>query len=218
MLKTVLFDLDGTLLDTEPDFTLILNQLLEQHDRDEISSKLVRETVSNGARALIKLGFDIEDNSPHFPYLLNNFLELYAKKIPDTQCSLFQNIIPLLQRIESENCQWGIVTNKPSRFTLPLLEKFPSLQSCAVVICPDHVSQAKPDPEGLLLACKKTACIPADAVYVGDHPRDIDAGINAKIATVAVSWGYYSDELPIDKWNADKIVTSPDELQAHLFD
>jgi N-acetyl-D-muramate 6-phosphate phosphatase len=216
-LKTVLFDLDGTLLDTEPDFTFILNQLLQQHDRATVSSAQVRKTVSDGARALIKLGFDITEDNPNFPFLLKSLLKLYSELIPLTNSSLFKDISPLLRRIENENCQWGIVTNKPERFTSPLLAMFSEFKPCAVVVCPDHVDEAKPNPAGLLLACNHTNCLPAEAIYVGDHTRDIEAGNNAKMATIAVNWGYISDESPINAWGADKVVGNPDELQNYLF-
>ncbi len=218
MLKTILFDLDGTLLDTEPDFTFILNQLLRQHNRQTITAAQVRNDVSNGAKALIALGFGIDDGSPDFPALLDSLLALYAEKIPATDGSLFTGIIPLLERITSENCQWGIVTNKPERFTLPLLGQFPVLRSCTTVVCPEHISRTKPDPEGLLLACSHTSCKPGEAVYIGDHPRDMEAGNNANMPTIAVDWGYCSEGQPISQWNAAKVVSSADEIQRYLFD
>lgn len=217
MLKTILFDLDGTLLDTEPDFTLILNHLLQQHDQEPVSAAKVRETVSNGARALISLGFGITEDNPNFRFLLKDLLELYEKKIPDTQGRLFEGIAPLLAKITDENCQWGIITNKPKRFTLPLLRALPEFQSCAAIICPEDVKIAKPDPEGLMLACTQTNCLPSEAIYVGDHLRDIQAGINAKMPTIAVEWGYIPSAPPIELWQADKIVSSPSELQNYLF-
>ena len=216
-LKTILFDLDGTLLDTEPDFTSILNKLLQHHDRELIQAEHVRETVSNGARALIKLGFNIDESQPQFQQYFNEFLELYQEKIHQTESRLFDGTESLLNKVHSENLLWGIVTNKPSHFTLPLIEKFPALHTCAISVCPDHLKQAKPDPEGILLACKKLGCSPEQTIYIGDHSRDIEAGRNANTKTIAASWGYLNAESPIEQWQADKIIASPSEVQHYLF-
>ncbi len=124
MSKHVLFDLDGTLLDTARDFTQVLNQLLQQYGRAEITHSKVKETVSDGARALVKLGFGIDETHEDFDNYLQQLLDLYAIKIIDTEAELFKGIPELLQRINTENFQWGVVTNKPSRFTTPLLKNF----------------------------------------------------------------------------------------------
>ena len=218
MSKHVLFDLDGTLLDTAKDFTQVLNQLLQQYGRDEITHAKVKETVSDGARALIKLGFSIDESHENFDTYLQELLDLYAIKIIDTEAELFEGIPELIQRINNENFQWGVVTNKPSRFTTPLLKNFQAMQSASLVVCADHVSQAKPSPESLLLACKTLNCGPGECIYVGDHKRDIDAGKNAKITTIAVSWGYFPQHIQLQDWNPDLIVNSPQQIASFLFD
>ncbi|MDT8397674.1 MAG: HAD-IA family hydrolase [Pseudomonadales bacterium] len=217
MLKTILFDLDGTLLDTEPDFTLILNRLLRANQRAEVSAARVRQTVSSGARALIRLGFGMDEEDPDFSSHLDQLLALYDRQIPDTRCVLFPGIASLLQRIDSENLNWGIVTNKPSRFTQPLLARIPALSQCRVVVCPDQLQQSKPDPEGLLLACRQAASSAAEAVYVGDHPRDIEAGRNAGMKTIAAAWGYLPENTQALDWNADKVARHADDIQDYLF-
>lgn len=218
MSKHVLFDLDGTLLDTAKDFTQVLNQLLRQYDRKAITHTKVKETVSDGARALIKLGFEIDESHENFDTYLEELLNLYAIKIIDTEAELFEGIPELLQRINSENFLWGVVTNKPSRFTTPLLKNFPAMQSANLVVCADHVSQSKPSPESLLLACKTLDCAPEECIYVGDHKRDIDAGKNANIKTIAVSWGYFPEHIQLKDWNPDLIVDSPQQIASFLFD
>lgn len=218
MSKHVLFDLDGTLLDTAKDFTQVLNQLLQQYDRPEVSSAKVEETVSDGARALIKLGFNIEESHDNFSGYLQELLDLYAIKIINTEAELFQGIPELLNRIKAEKFSWGIVTNKPSRFTSPLLKNFPPLQNAAVVTCADQVSQGKPSPESILLACEKLGLEAKDCIYIGDHKRDIDAGKNAKMTTVAVSWGYFPKHIQLKDWMPDLIVDSPEEIAAFLFE
>ncbi len=217
MSKHVLFDLDGTLLDTAKDFTQVLNQLLQQYGRDKVDHSKVKETVSDGARALIKLGFAIDETHEDFDNYLQELLDLYAIKIPETEAELFDGIPELLQRINSENFQWGVVTNKPSRFTTPLLQNFSAMQSAALIVCADHVSQAKPSPESLLLACKKLECAPEECIYVGDHKRDIDAGKNAGIKTIAVSWGYFPKHIQLQDWKPDVIVDSPEQIASLLF-
>tara|TARA_R110000824_G_scaffold52692_4_gene146247 strand:- start:178704 stop:179360 length:657 start_codon:yes stop_codon:yes gene_type:complete len=215
--RLVLFDLDGTLLDTAKDFTQVLNQQLHQHEMEAVSFQRVRETVSDGARALIKMGFGIDDSHSNFDHYLQELLDLYAEKIVMTEAVLFKGITELLQNIEAEQLQWGIVTNKPSRFTLPLLEKFTAMSNSSVVLCADQVKNGKPDPEGLLMACQMLACKTEHCIYVGDHKRDIDAGKNANIKTIAVSWGYYPEHTRLEDWQADLIVNSPQEITNYLF-
>jgi len=216
--KHVLFDLDGTLLDTAKDFTQVLNQLLQQYGSDQVSSAQVQETVSDGARALIKLGFGINEAHGNFNNYLQELLDLYAIKITDTEAELFKGIPELLSRINAENFQWGIVTNKPTRFTTPLLKNFSAMKNAAVIVCADQVTQGKPSPESLLLACETLACKPEECIYVGDHKRDIDAGKNANILTIAVRWGYYPEHIRLEDWKPDLIVETPQEIAAYLFD
>jgi phosphoglycolate phosphatase len=216
--KHVLFDLDGTLLDTARDFTQVLNHLLRENDKQEVSPSRVKETVSDGARALIKLGFGIEETDDNFNHYLQQLLDLYAIKIKSTEAVLFDGIEQLLSRISNESYQWGIVTNKPSRFTDPLLTNFSVMQDAAVVICADQVSQGKPSPESLFLACETLACKPEECIYVGDHKRDIDAGKNANIYTIAVNWGYFPEHIQLEDWQPDLIVAKPSEIADFLFD
>lgn len=217
MSKHVLFDLDGTLLDTAKDFTQVLNQLLRQYGKDEVAHSRVKETVSDGARALIKLGFGIDEAHENFDTYLQELLDLYAIKIINTEAELFEGIPELLERITTENFKWGVVTNKPSRFTTPLLKNFPAMQNAALVVCADHVSQSKPSPESLLLACNILNCAPEECIYIGDHKRDIDAGKNANIKTIAVSWGYFPEHIKLQDWNPDLIVDSPMQIASFLF-
>jgi N-acetyl-D-muramate 6-phosphate phosphatase len=216
--KHVLFDLDGTLLDTARDFTQVLNQLLRQYGRSDVSHSKVKEKVSDGARALVKLGFEIDESHENFNAYLQELLDIYAIKITNTEAELYQGIPELLNRINAENYKWGIVTNKPSRFTTPLLKNYSVIQDSAVVICADQVSQGKPSPESLFLACDNLKIEPKECIYVGDHKRDIDAGKNANIETVAVSWGYFKKNTQLKEWNPDLIVNTPQEIAAYLFD
>jgi 2-phosphoglycolate phosphatase len=215
--KHVLFDLDGTLLDTAQDFTRVLNNLLQENGRAPVSYEQVRETVSDGARALVRMGFDIDEDDPAFQTHLQSLLDAYAEQIDRTESAVFQGIENLLRSIDSNNFHWGIVTNKPSRFTTPLLQKIPLLQNCASVICADQLAKSKPDPEGLIRACQLLNITPDDCIYVGDHLRDIEAGKNASMATIAVAWGYFPANTELSTWQADFIAQSPEEISHYLF-
>ena len=212
MTKTVLFDLDGTLLDTEKDFTSILNAQLSNYGLSPVKPLQVRNSVSSGARALIQLGHQIDESHEAFSTYLDEFLERYETRLENSECELFPGISDLLAALENAGAPWGIVTNKPSRFTLPLLENFPVLQSSGVVICADQLKNSKPDPEGILMACEMMGCKPAETLYVGDHMKDVEAARAAGATSIAVRWGYIPDDLPIEDWKADHIINHPDEI------
>jgi phosphoglycolate phosphatase len=214
--KTVLFDLDGTLLDTERDFTQILNNQLASYGRAPVSARQVRNTVSSGARALVKLGFAIDESHAQFSEYLDELLERYRIRIPQTECVLFPGVASLLKALDLGAAPWGIVTNKPSRFTLPLVKKFPALESSQVLICADQLSKSKPDPEGILLACEKMHCSPDSVIYVGDHPKDVQAATAAGAMSMAVRWGYIPEDQPIESWQADIIINHPDDILGHI--
>lgn len=216
MTSAIIFDLDGTLLDTEPDFTLLLNQLLQRHDLPGLGQAAVRSTVSSGARALVKLGFTLHDDDPLLQSLLEEFLELYAQQIPRTQSSLFEDIDMLIASLHAEGLPWGIMTNKARRFSEPLLQQFESFATCGSLVCPDDVNAGKPDPAGILRVCSELQVPAAEAIYVGDHPRDIEAARNAGMPGIAVRWGYLPEGSPIERWGADHIANSARELAAYI--
>ncbi len=211
MLKAILFDLDGTLLDTAADFTRVLNDMLADRDLPLCQYHQVRANVSNGARAVLELGFGLDPEHPDFPPLLEEFFDRYQAKLAD-ETSLFPGMDNVLQEIEARNQVWGIVTNKPARFTTPLLAELALDQRCAIAVCPDHVTHRKPHAEPLLLACTQLGCSPEQAIYIGDHLRDIESGRNAGIKTVACRYGYIPDSEDIHSWGADYIVDSTAEL------
>lgn len=211
--QAVFFDLDGTLIDTAPDFYTVLNATLQEAGRDLVSYNAVREQVSNGARAMIGLGFGLQPGDADFDLWLNRFLDRYEQHLA-VDTALFPGIAEVLERLEQAAIPWGIVTNKPSRFTLPLLEGLGLQARVGPVICPDHVARRKPDPEGLLMAARATGRDATRCIYVGDHERDIAAGRNAGMTTIGVLFGYIdADENPAD-WRADFYVEHAEELNA----
>jgi 2-phosphoglycolate phosphatase len=216
VIRGVLFDLDGTLLDTEPDFTLILNDMLATHGRASVEGALVRKFVSAGAMSVVRQGFSLPDNDPLMPELLKDFLERYSLQIPKTQAGLFTDIDLVLATLHANGIPWGIMTNKARRFSEPLLTRFESFATCATLVCPDDVGKGKPDPAGLLLACSQMNLPPQDVLYVGDHPRDIEAAKNAGMPGVAIEWGYLPDDIHISEWGAHFIADTPQALLKHL--
>ncbi len=216
MAAAIIFDLDGTLLDTEPDFTLLLNQLLQQHNLPAVGRDAVRSTVSSGARALVKLGFGLQDDDPLLATLLDEFLASYARQIAQTRACLFEDVDLLIASLHEAGIPWGIMTNKARRFSEPLLQGFESFATCGSLVCPDDVNAGKPDPAGILRVCNELQVAPAQAVYVGDHPRDIEAARNAGMPGIAVRWGYLPQDSRIELWGADHIADSARELAAHI--
>ena len=211
-LEAVLFDLDGTLLDTAPDFIATLRALMtEQQIRSNISDTQIRSQVSHGASTLVSLGCNVSQQHPQFEPLRERFLELYAARLSQST-RMFPGIEKLLVSIEQQGLPWGIITNKPLRYATPLLEDLNLLKRANTLVCPEHVSNAKPDPESMLLACSQINCNPRNTVYIGDHRRDIEAGRNAEMETVAVLYGYIDKNDPPHNWGADISLETVAEL------
>ncbi|ARN75033.1 HAD-IA family hydrolase [Oceanicoccus sagamiensis] len=215
-LQAVLFDLDGTLIDTAPDFAVVVNLLLERHGKAELPYSAIRETVSHGARALITLAFELQEGDDGFEALRLELLELYGQHL-SVETSLFPGMHELLLWLESNNIPWGIVTNKPRLYAEPILRDLLLSERCSALVCPDDVTHTKPDPEPLLLACEHIGCEAQQTLYIGDHRRDIEAGKNADMKTMAVNYGYIEADDPAENWQADFYVDHADEIQALLI-
>ncbi|SIT08646.1 HAD family hydrolase [Neptunomonas antarctica] len=209
--EAVLFDLDGTLLDTAPDFHWVINQLLAEHNLPEQPYAELRKQVSNGANAMLKAAFHFSDEHTNLPALHLQMLDLYAQHVA-TDSQLFPGIANLLETLEANQIPWGIVTNKPARFTTPIMAELQLSQRCASVICPDHVSQTKPDPEALLLACHQIKTNPQHCIYIGDHKRDIEAGNRANMFTIGALYGYINKSDNPSDWHANSYVNHADQI------
>ena len=214
--KALLFDLDGTLLDTAPDFITALNRQLALHDLSSLPDEAIRLSVTNGSVGLIEAGFGMPQDDPRFEPLRAEFLELYFANLVD-RTALFEGLQPVLDKCVSSDIPWGIVTNKPWRYTESTLLQLDLMAGAATVICPDHVTHPKPDPEALFLACSEIATAPADCLYVGDHVRDIVAGRDAGMRTIAAGWGYIDGDEDILDWQADWVVDQSQQLYSLLF-
>jgi len=204
-LKAIFFDLDGTLLDTAPDFVATLQQLADEYHIPCPSETAIRQSVSDGAKALTRLTFGLEETDTGFAERRQRLLDIYEIHM-NQHCQLFDGMYELLEQIEANSLLWGIITNKPYRFTQPIIDGLVLPSPPKVLLCPDHVSQAKPHPEALLLACKQTQCQPQEVLYIGDHKRDIDCGLQAGCETIAVRFGYINPNEAIEHWQAHHIV------------
>ena len=209
-LKAVFFDLDGTLLDTSHDLAGSLNQLLLEQGREALPYPVIRKEVSNGATALVKLGFG-EPADTELQALRQRLLELYRATIA-VHTRPFPGIEELIGRLAQRGVAWGIVTNKPKLYTTELMRHFTFAASPAVTISPDHVGVGKPHPAALLLACEMVGCTPGEAVYVGDHIRDIECGCNAGMPTVAVGYGFTQDPREHHHWHATHVADQVADL------
>lgn len=216
-LRAVLFDMDGTLLDTAPDFIAICQAMLAERGFPRVDDKLIRDEISGGARAMVSAAFAMSPETPEFEALRLEFLARYQ-----TDCAvhskLFDGMAELLADIEKAKLIWGVVTNKPVRFAQPIMEQLGLSERSAVLICPDHVTRSKPDPEPLLLACKMLDLDPASVLFVGDDLRDIESGRDAGTKTAAVRYGYIHPNDNPDHWGADVVVNHPLELRRVLDD
>lgn len=210
-IRAVLFDLDGTLLDTAPDFIVVLNQLLAENQRAHLPAETIRAIVSNGARALINLGFGIDDKHTDFETLRVRLLELYAAHIA-VFTQPFPGITDLLKTLQARDIPWGIATNKPALYTHLLLKALPFQPPPISIICPEDVKECKPHPESIFLACQQVGCAPHEIIYIGDHKRDIDCGKSAGAITIAAAYGYIGTEEDIASWQADYRVDHVSEI------
>ncbi len=211
MINTILFDLDGTLVDTAPDLGHALNIQLDRHDRPTLSDEAIRPFASHGSRGLIGLGFGITPADPEFLALRDEYLSIYDTVFTRSPV-LLDGIAGLLRVIEHKKLKWGIVTNKPRRFTVPLLKSMGLDQRAACIFSGDDAPQPKPSPATLLMACEQMQVKPENCIYIGDAERDIQAGNAAGMQTAVALFGYIDvTDKPYD-WGADVMLKKPEDL------
>lgn len=210
--RAVLFDMDGTLLDTAPDFIAVCQAMLKARDLQAIDDQLIRDQISGGARAMVAATFAMDTQAEGFEALRLEFLDRYQQ-----HCAVlsrpFAGMPELLADIEQAKLIWGVATNKPVCFAEPIMQQLGLAERSAVLVCPDHVSRSKPDPEMLLLACAKIGVQPGEVLFVGDDARDIEAGRAAGCKTAAVTYGYIHPDDNPHHWGADVVVNHPLELR-----
>jgi len=210
-IRAVFFDLDGTFLDTAQDLCAALDKTMIEDGFEPLPFEVTRKSVSNGAYALLQLGFNIDREHPQMESLRERFLSHYLEALA-IHTRAFDGIEPLVQQLAKYNIDWGIITNKPAVYAEPLMQHFQFASEPVCLICPDHVENRKPHPESLYLACEGRGYSADQTIYVGDHKRDIDCGMRAGAKTIAVSYGYIEDNDDIKSWSADYIVDHASEI------
>lgn len=208
--RGIFFDLDGTLVDTAPDLGGAANAVLAGLGKPPLPLIEYRPVASAGARGLLGKALGITPEHADFPRHRDDFLAHYAQHLADNS-PLFEGFETVLARFEALGIAWGVMTNKPKRYTDPLLAALGLSARAAAIVSADEVPAAKPAPDGLLETCARAGLAPADCWYVGDDLRDIVAGRAAGMRTVAAGWGYEGAH-PIASWQADVLIQRPLEL------
>jgi 2-phosphoglycolate phosphatase len=214
MPEAVLFDLDGTLIDTAPDMGGALNNLLIEENLPPLPLESIRPFVSQGGLVLTRLGFAESVAEAEIEPLRQRFLQHYRAVVADNS-RLFDGLELVLEDLEARTIPWGIVTNKPEWLTHPLLEQLGLATRSAVVIGGDTLAQRKPHPRPLLEAARRIGIDSRQCIYVGDDERDIVAGKAAQMKTLVAAYGYIEDADAIDSWNADGVIDQPSDLLQH---
>ncbi|MGC1854706.1 MAG: HAD-IA family hydrolase [Candidatus Aquirickettsiella sp.] len=211
----VLFDLDGTLLDTAADLAAALNHVLISQQAKPLSVNDVRPAISSGVAGLLNLGLQINIKDPIFPSLRKQFLDYYAQHIC-VHTHLFPGVETLINYLQEKKWPWGIVTNKSALLTEQLIKKFPLLNKAKCIIAGDTLKYSKPHPQPLLHACKCITCLPEQCVYVGDAKRDIEAANAAGMYSLIALYGYINSKDDINKWAATDKISSPLDIIKYL--
>lgn len=207
----VLFDLDGTLVDSAPDLAGAANALRARHGLTPLAYELLRPMVGAGARGMIGVAFGVTPEQEAFAQLRDEFLDLYEQGLLDRTC-VFPDLAMVLDRLDAAGVPWGIVTNKVRRFALPLVRGLGLDQRARAVVCGDTTPHAKPHPAPLLEAARQMDMPSASCIYVGDDLRDVQAGQAAGMRTVAAAWGYLGLGEPVQDWGADVVIEFPAQL------
>jgi N-acetyl-D-muramate 6-phosphate phosphatase len=210
-IQAVLFDLDGTLVDSAPDLAGAANELRQAYGLPALAFEALRPMVGTGARGMLDAAFGIGPGDERFEVLRTDFLNRYEARIL-RETRVFARMEPVLQRLEQQGLLWGIVTNKIARFSVPLVEGLSLMSRCAVLISGDSTAHAKPHPAPLLEAARRLDVPPQRCIYIGDDRRDVEAGRGARMPTLAAAWGYLGRGESAHGWNADAVLQQPEEL------
>ncbi len=215
-IEGILFDLDGTLLDTAGDLGAALNYVLKKHNLAPLPEEAYRPVVSDGALGLLTLGFGKKLADYNYDNLRAELLEYYQQNIAENTF-LYPHIPELLKALDKANIPWGIITNKPEDLSLKLIPHFPELATSKILLGGDSLAERKPHPMPMYYACDKLNINPENAIYVGDAPRDIQAGNGANMYTIAALWGYILDTTICHQWGADYLATTPAQITEFIL-
>ena len=211
VLKAVLFDLDGTLIDSAPDLGAAADKLRTDRGMPSLDLSLYRPHAGAGARGLLKVAFDMTPDHPEFPAMREAFFVNYESAMTE-RTLVFDGVRELIEALQSRGLLWGVVTNKMARFTDPLTQALPLFSSASAVVSGDTTPYPKPHPAPLLEAARRLGVAPEHCWYVGDDERDIQAGRAAGMVTVAAAYGYLGHEADHGQWAADHTIEHPLEL------
>lgn len=209
--KAVLFDLDGTLVDSAPDLAGTANDMRVKRGLDPLPYPQLRPHAGSGARGMLATAFSAVPGQAAYLPLRDEFHDLYEERMLQSSC-LFEAVPALVLALQRRGLAWGIVTNKSLRFALPLTQAFAPLAQVPVLIGGDSTPHTKPHPAPLLEAAKRLGLAPEDCVYVGDDPRDMQAARAAGMAGWAAAWGYLGLHSPVEAWGAGRVLSGPEEL------
>ena len=207
----ILFDLDGTLVDTAPDLGLALNLQRQKHGLQDLPIDVIRPYASHGSKGLLSIGFGLSDKDDLFHAMRIEYLDLYDEVFTRNPV-LFDGVSELLDFIESQAMPWGVVTNKPRRFSAPLINAMGLAERMTCLVCGDDADRPKPAPDTLFLACKLADVNPEDCFYVGDAERDIQAGNAAGMKTVVAMYGYLDEKDHPAEWGAHHFIKDAREM------
>jgi 2-phosphoglycolate phosphatase len=209
--QAVLFDLDGTLVDSAPDLAAAADKMRTDRGLASYPAERYRPMVGAGARGMLGIAFGMQPDHPDYPAMREEFFSNYERRLTQ-ETYAFDGISKLLQELLCRQLAWGVVTNKSERFALPLTQAMPIFASAGTVVGGDSTPYAKPHPEPLFEAARRLGVAPGRCVYVGDDERDIVAGLAAGMYTVAAAYGYLGSNSDIAQWGAHQVIYAPDEL------
>jgi phosphoglycolate phosphatase len=209
--RAVLFDLDGTLIDSAPDLGAAADKMRTDRGLPSLDLSLYRPMAGAGARGMLNIAFGLTPEDPDFMAMREEFFRNYEQAMT-VRTYIFEGVIELIAQLQSRGLPWGVVTNKSSRFTDPLTQMMPLFESAGAIVSGDTTPHAKPHPEPLFEAARRMQLDPAHCWYVGDDARDIVAGRAAGMKTVAATYGYLGEVSDLSRWEADLQIDSPLDL------
>ena len=210
-IMAVLFDLDGTLIDSAPDLGAAADQMRVSRGMSSLALDAYRPLAGSGARGMLSVAFGMTPQDPQFEAMREEFFCNYENCMPERTYA-FDGVAEMIQQLSQAGLQWGVVTNKSARFTDPLTRGMPLFATAGTVISGDTTPHSKPHPAPLLEAARRLGLAPARCLYVGDDERDIIAGLAAGMGTVAADYGYLGDKADTTSWGAHARIKSPLEL------
>jgi N-acetyl-D-muramate 6-phosphate phosphatase len=209
--KAVLFDLDGTLIDSAPDLAAAADKMRTDRGLPSLEYALYRPMAGSGARGMLHVAFGMPEAHADYENFKNEFLNNYQQAMT-LKTTVFSGVTDMLSALQAMGLRWGVVTNKSQRFTIPLSQQMDLFKTAGAVVSGDTTPHAKPHPAPLFEAARLLGLPPYDCWYVGDDERDIVAGKAAGMVTVAANYGYLGVETEVLQWGADFVIHHPDEL------